>query len=80
MTEIDGVLGPRSPGLEFRILCLEGSVISFISSSSGCSPGQVSHKCAQRWLYINHIHFISFQRADVGVFMASYAYFLEDIV
>ena len=29
------VLGLRPPGLEFRILCLEGSVISFISPSSG---------------------------------------------
>ena len=28
-------------GLEFRILCLEGSVISIISPSSGCSPGPV---------------------------------------
>ena len=36
-----GVLGLRPPGLEFRILCLEGSVTSFISPSSGCSPGPV---------------------------------------
>ena len=35
------VLGPRPPGLEFRMLCLEGSVISFISPSSGGSPGPV---------------------------------------
>ena len=35
------VLGLRPPGLEFRILCLEDSVISFISSSSGGSPGPV---------------------------------------
>ena len=34
-----GVLGLRPPGLEFRILCLEGSVIPFISPSSGGSPG-----------------------------------------
>ena len=32
------VLGLRPPGLEFQILCLEGSVISFIASSSGSSP------------------------------------------
>ena len=32
------VLGLRPPGLEFRILCLEDSVIS---SSSGGSPGPV---------------------------------------
>ena len=35
------VLGLRPPGLDFRILCLEGSVISFISLSSGGSPGPV---------------------------------------
>ena len=34
-------LGVRPPGLKFRSLCLEGSVISFISPSSGCSPGPV---------------------------------------
>ena len=33
------VLGLRPPGLEFWSLCLEGSVISFISPSSGGSPG-----------------------------------------
>ena len=31
----------RPPGLEFRILCLEDSVISIISPSSGGSPGPV---------------------------------------
>ena len=31
----------RPPGLEFRILCLEGSVFSFISLSSGGSPSPV---------------------------------------
>ena len=35
------MLGLRPPGLEFWILCLEGSIISFISSSSGGSPGPV---------------------------------------
>ena len=35
------VLGLRPPGLEFRILRLEDSVISFISPSSGGSPGPV---------------------------------------
>ena len=33
------VLGLKPPGLEFRILCLEDSVISIISPSSGGSPG-----------------------------------------
>ena len=35
------VLGLRPPGLEFRILCLEDSVISIISPSPGGSPGLV---------------------------------------
>ena len=35
------VLDLRPPGLEFRILCLEDSVISIISPSSGGSPGRV---------------------------------------
>ena len=35
------VLGLRPPGLQFRILCLEDSVIWFISPSSGGSPGPV---------------------------------------
>ena len=35
------LLGLRPPGLEFRILCLEDSVISIISPSSGGSPGPV---------------------------------------
>ena len=33
------VLGLRPSGLEFRILCLEDSVILIISPSSGGSPG-----------------------------------------
>ena len=35
------VLGLRPPGLEFQILCLGDSVISFILPSSGGSPGPV---------------------------------------
>ena len=35
------VLGLRPPGIVFRILCLEDSVISIISPSSGGSPGPV---------------------------------------
>ena len=35
------VLGLRPPELEFLILCLEDSVISIISPSSGGSPGPV---------------------------------------
>ena len=36
-----GVLALGPPGLEFRILCLEDSVISIISPSSGGSPDPV---------------------------------------
>ena len=43
------MLSFRPPGLEFIILCLEGSVISIISPSSGCSPGPIQPICAQRW-------------------------------
>ena len=39
--EVSSVLGLRPPGLEFRILCLEDSVISIISPSSEGSPGPV---------------------------------------
>ena len=46
LRERASVLNLRPPGLEFRIPCLEDSVISFISPSSGGSPGPV---CAQRW-------------------------------
>ena len=35
------VLGLRPPGLEFRVLCLEDSVISTISPPSWGSPGPV---------------------------------------
>ena len=35
------VIGLKPPGIKFRIMCLEGSVISFIPQSSKCSPGPV---------------------------------------
>ena len=40
------MLSLRPPGLEFRILCLEDSVIS---PSSGGSPDPIYPICAQRW-------------------------------
>ena len=43
------MLGLRPPGLEFRALCLQSSVFSFISPSSGGYPGPVWHICEQRW-------------------------------
>ena len=51
------VHGLRPPGLEFRILCLEESVISIISPSSGGSPGPVQPICAQRWPKARFISF-----------------------
>ena len=39
--EVYSVLGLRPPVLEFRILCLEDSVISIISPSLEGSPGPV---------------------------------------
>ena len=49
------MLGLRYPGFKFRILCLEGSVISLISPSSGGSV------CAQKWpkarlISLSHSH------------------------
>ena len=38
---VGSVLGLKPPGLEFRIMCLEDTVISVISPSSGGSPGPV---------------------------------------
>ena len=52
------VLGLRPPGLEFRILCLEYSVIPFISPSLGGSPGPVQPICAQRWPKARFISFL----------------------
>ena len=43
------VLGLTAPRFEFRILCLEGSVISLISPSSGGSPGPIYPVCALKW-------------------------------
>ena len=41
--------GPGPPGLEFRILCLEGSVISFISPSSGVCM------CQGAFVHVQHV-------------------------
>ena len=58
--------GLRPPGLEFRILCLEDSVISIISPSSRGSPGPVQPICAQRWpkaRFISfHFYFLAYRR------------------
>ena len=67
------VLGLRPPGLEFRVLCLEDSVISIISPSSGGSPGLVYPICAQRW---PKARFTSFQRN----FPADYTKNFKDLI
>ena len=53
------MLSLRPPGLAFRILCQKGSVISFISSFSGGSPGPV--KPIDIWLNPHSFHFILLQ-------------------
>ena len=59
------MLDLRTPGLEFRILCLEDSVISIISPSSGGSPGPVYPICAQRWPNARFISFtVSLDRVE----------------
>ena len=60
---LGSVLGLRPPGLEFRILCLEGSVILIISPSSGGSPGP------QRW---PKARFISFPRPSSSTFSCQF--------
>ena len=52
------MLGLRPPGFEFRIMCLEGSVISRISPSSGASPGPNKPVCAQKWPKARFIYFL----------------------
>ena len=52
------MLGLRPPGLEFQILCLDDSVISIISPSSGGSPGPIQPICAQRWPKAPFISFL----------------------
>ena len=49
--------GLRPPGLEFRILCLEDSVISIISPSSGGSPGPFSLYVHKGGLKPDSFHF-----------------------
>ena len=60
------MLDLRPPGFEFRILCLKDSVISFISPSSGGSPGPVQPICAQRW---PKAQFISFHFIYIASFV-----------
>ena len=52
------VLGLRPPGFEFRILCLEGSVISLISPSSRGSPAQFGLCVHKSGLKHDSFHFI----------------------
>ena len=48
----------RPPGLEFAILYLEGSVISFLLTILRGSAGSVQHICTQRWPKPHLISFI----------------------
>ena len=48
----DSILGLSPPGVEFRNLCLEGSVISFITPSSDGSHGSQVALMAQFSLYV----------------------------
>ena len=50
------VLGLTATRFEFPSMCLEGSVISFISPSSGGCPGPVQPICAQGWPRTPFIH------------------------
>ena len=62
-----GERGLRPPGLEFRILCLEGSVISLISPSPGGYPGPIKPICAQKWPKARFISFFSdIEEAQLG--------------
>ena len=49
----EGVLGLIHPGFEFRILCLESSVIL---PSSGGSPGPIQPVCAEKWPESDSFH------------------------
>ena len=59
------VLGLRPPGREFRIMCLEDSVISIISPSSGGSPGQVNPYVHKGGLKPDSSHFILFTKIKI---------------
>ena len=61
------MLGLRSPGFAFGILCLEGSVISFISPFSGGSPSPVQPICAQRWPKTLFISFIVHEQSRIYI-------------
>ena len=66
------VLGLRPPGLELLILCLEDSVISIISPSSGGSPGPVYLICAQRWPKARFISFFWCHILSFNIYNMSY--------
>ena len=54
------VLGLRPQDFEFRILCLEDSVILLMSPSSGGSPGPIQPVCAHKWPKARFISFIHY--------------------
>ena len=73
----DSVLGIRPPGLEFRVLCLQGSVISFISLSSVVLLAQFSlylHKCGLKPHLFIFISFIYTLFCIYYVYVATYSH------
>ena len=80
------VLALRRQGLKFRILCLDGSVISFISPSSGCSPDQFStyvHKLPKT-PFINLLHLNTTHQANIvpvfvmAIWLLSMSNYMQD--
>ena len=59
------MLGLRPPGLEFQVLCLEGSVISVISPSSRGSLDPAEPLCAHRWSKTRFISFLPLGETEV---------------
>ena len=57
MSPRGSVFSLKPSGFEFRTLCLEGSVISLISPSSGGPRGPVYPICAQMWPKARFISF-----------------------
>ena len=54
---VGSVLDLRPPGFKFRILCLDASLISLISPSSGGSPAQFSLYVHKSGLKPDSFHF-----------------------
>ena len=62
------MLGLRPPGFEFRVLCLEGNVITLILPSSGGSPGPIYPVCAEKWPKARFISFIQYSNTYIYMY------------